>query len=331
MEHNYLTKMDKATDFVGSAIKYFVFHLSLNPADFDCWVSLGNAYAYKSYEFLSCGIDDASEKSRVFRLQTAAFNCFLRATKIIDPRSVSALKSQRDTTAATMFGNFAQLIQTMVSAPMGKLHCPELGETNSKLWSQNGLKGYRDRKSMFHHCILNLAKLSIQIENTNWVNYYRISYVYRKLRCEPGLVMKLLTKALELAPKELSVGEYDSRLEIIYKGCSYLLKYYTNNDIDEIDAKQYLKSLITLHASLFEIVSEKNTMADSMYSTIEGVLRAIQVLDKRKWIHKSFYRLSIILDIQFNDVGKAKEEMIAFLNARSKTGFRKIWRTELEL
>jgi hypothetical protein len=61
------------------------------------------------------------------------------------------------------------------------------------------------------------------------------------------------------------------------------------------------------------------------------VLESIKRLDKKRWLHKPYYRISWIYITIFNEKETAKEEMISFLNARSKSGIRKIWKTDLEL
>ena len=200
---------------------------------------------------------------------------------------------------------------------------------NKRLASEIGAPS----KSLYYVGILNLYKVCIQIDGTYWLNYYRIAHAYRKMSASPVLVMKFLKIALEKAPKDLIVREYDHCLEIIYKGCSYLLKLVQKQTLDFEIAKSYLLEFLSLHQNFNDAVQEScisltNTDLMKIFVT---VFELIQKLDKKKWIHKAYFRLAWIQDKVLNDPAKAKDQIISFLNAHSKTGFRRIWRTELEL
>ena len=207
----------------------------------------------------------------------------------------------------------------------------EMNSINSNLRAK--MCRYSSNLPHYHLGILNLSKICIRLEPSEWLHYFRLAHSYRKLSRPPPLVLDLYVKSLLLATTDSGHREYDCSLEIVYKATSFILKECVSKSIDEREACILLSKLLECHHNVRNFLLAKSTLVseDNPVATIILILQAITNLDKKRWIHKPYFRLAWIYATINNDSTKAKDEMIAFLNIKSKGGIRRIWKTELEL
>jgi hypothetical protein len=91
---------------------------------------------------------------------------------------------------------------------------------------------------------------------------------------------------------------------------------------------------LEVHSAVGDVVESNTEVAvfnDPVLAQIHLVLESVKKGDKKRWHHKPIYRIAWMYSTLLHNDELAKEEMVALLNAKSKTVMRRIWKTDFEL
>jgi hypothetical protein len=147
--------------------------------------------------------------------------------------------------------------------------------------------------------------ISLSLKNAlyispEWSYHLSLAHVYRKLGRDPDTVIHLFLRGIFLMPAENITKDQDLALDPIYKCISYIIKSYYNSFLSEDAAMQAFQDILKLYPALGE--NCEKILADSEEKVIlpentvyrQGVLllHAIKRIDKKRWYHRPYFRVS---------------------------------------
>lgn len=302
----------------------------------ESWFLLGQAFGYLVEDDLIWTSDKLTipdRKVATANLQRKSLICYLMAINQaarlgdVDNQQTASLKP----VIGLLMSSFSKEAYSAIMKPMDMHAFKAL--TNPRFIKGNfGATFVNDtletivKKKLVLKIVQQSLHIAIKAEPKDWVNYYYLSKVQRKLDKPPKVVLESLQTAAELA--ELNPNGPDPIIEPHYRLCSLIYKYVKNDQLTFADAVQFLQN--------DEVVASKEPIEDvkdnqAFYQVIIKALKRVMAYDKKKWHHKPRYRLAQILFHNFDDVEGAKEEMtsIVTIKATSKT-LVLIWKPENE-
>lgn len=306
--------------------------LVFGTARIESWILLGQAYGFIVEDDLiwtSDKLNTIDRKAQTANIQRKSLLCYMMAVNII--------------TQLPDFGKDEN--KPMVSVLMNSLVKEFYGASRSPM-DMIALKAYvgpkfvrRRNQSMFlavsdkpnvpvKFCLklmLRCIILAIKSNGEDWSSYYYLAKIKDKLKHEPGQVLDALVRASTYS-KEQSVSS-DPLLEATYKLCDLIYKYVKADKITVDTAVEYLNRDVALQMN----ASRSSWSKEDVYNLIIDSLKKLIALDKKGWYHKPHYRISIILNEEFNDFKKAIDVMskFFFLKASNKS-FLQMWKPEHE-
>jgi tetratricopeptide (TPR) repeat protein len=273
----------------------------------------------------------------VAQYQKNAFHSFICAIKILE-RHPEMIKPDY---ASLLWGDFAILLQSMISSPMSG-QALKMSKQKFEFWAAKAIESGSIQSFQppaestltkpLYTVMSHILKNAIRMDKTQWAFYFRLAHCFRKLNRSSTLVVNTYCKAINLLPKEFGLKDQDSSLDILYKCTTFILKEYTYMKVSEKEAIELFRKMEDYHLIIKEVKSTVEVKLEGDNVTLQAlkILESIKKVDKKRWFHKPFYRIARIY-YKLGKLDAAKEEMATLLNARSKSGMRRIWKTELEL
>lgn len=302
----------------------------------ESWFLLGQAFGYLVEDDLIWTSDKLTipdRKVATANLQRKSLICYLMA--INQAAHLGGVDNQQSASLKPVIGllmsSFSKEAYGAIMKPMD-MHAFKALTNPRFIKGEFGASFVNDalettvKKKLVLKIVQQSLHIAIKAEPKDWVNYYYLSKVQRKLDKPPKTVLESLQIAAELA--ELNPNGPDPVIEPHYRLCSLIYKYVKNNQLPFAEAVQFLQN--------DEVVASKEPIEDiknnqEFYQVIIKALKRVMAYDKKKWHHKPRYRLAQILFHNFDDVEGAKEEMssIVTIKATSKT-LVLIWKPENE-
>ncbi|KAG7661245.1 HIR3 [[Candida] subhashii] len=180
-------------------------------------------------------------------------------------------------------------------------------------------------KSLCLKIIQQSLHLAINSNTKDWLDYYYLSKVQRKLNKAPSLVLDTMRKACKMSFKFSKAS--DCVVEPHYALVSLTTKYVKQ---DLISTKLGVRLLVT--DPIIQIETEESDFSKKEYYKLAcQALRKLDSFDKKNWQHKAKYRLAKILYEEFEDVDGAIEQMSSFVSLRATNkALLSIWKPEQE-
>ena len=133
-----------------------------------------------------------------------------------------------------------------------------------------------------------------------WSYHLSLAHVYRKLGINPDTVIHLYLSGILLMPTENITKDQDLALDPVYKCISYIIKSYYNSHLSEDASMQAYKDLMKLYPALEEncekilAAGEEQVLLPDNTVYRQGVLllHAIKRIDKKRWYHRPYFRVS---------------------------------------
>ena len=300
---------------------------------FETWVALGQTYSYMVEDDLIWTADklNSMERKQVTAMsQRKALMCYMMAISIHTKSSDNEKKAHED--VLLIFWNaLAKELYGSWMEPMSKkaFHVTpnkEGGETSKvtlfKLRSN-------DVPTTIILKILELAfKKCSELDSTNWFALMYLSKTQWKIQYQERdaheMIGHMLT-ACDLAMKQSN--KEDPIIEPHYYLFALVEKCFKERMITLPEAVSYWKK-----DTLFEPIFEASSV-DSL--PMEGlallILKRLISYDKKKWQHRPVFRLAQTYYYAYNDIAKAKEEMLTIINLRPNVrSLSTIWKPASE-
>ncbi|KAI9352715.1 hypothetical protein BDR26DRAFT_201086 [Obelidium mucronatum] len=151
----------------------------------------------------------------------------------------------------------------------------------------------------------------------------------------PELVIGYFEKALPLVPENSGTKEQETILDVQYGLVSYLCKALSARTLEGDYVMQVLaRNSLNKDGSLTPLEFDDVEGGDESVLAYQAILRELAYMkhfDKKKWQHKPFWKSYWIYKNIFNDVEKAKSELINIFQLRSNArSFINFWKPEFE-
>lgn len=304
----------------------------------ESWFLLGQAFGYLVEDDLIWTSDKLTipdRKVATANLQRKSLICYLMA--INQAAHLGGTNSEQTAALKAVIGllmsSFSKEAYSAVMKPMD-MHAFKALASPRFIKGEFGASFVNDapetnvKKKLVLKIVQQSLHIAIKAEPKDWVNYYYLSKVQRKLEKPAEVVLDSLQKSAELA--ELNPNGPDPIIEPHYRLCSLVYKYVKDDLLSYAKAIEFLQkdSVVGSKEPIdMEEIKDKN----DFYQIIIKALKKVMAYDKKKWHHKPRYRLAQILFHNFGDVEGAKEEMssIVTIKATSKT-LVLIWKPENE-
>lgn len=295
---------------------------------------------HSAIENLQSGQLEGRERKKIIEYQKMAFHCFVRASKMgSGDESLWASFSTLNMTILSQpmngdaLNSDSQSIQPLMNAlAAGKKADTSLASSGKVKVDMVALSEYLF--GITAYCL----KKAIKANPGSWDHYYNLAHVYRKLDCQPELVVSTFMKAFQKMRKDLK-KDMEKAAGPISKFFSYLLKSGLAGSLHIAEITSHVEELGKIFAPLcdaFEAYSPMATPPDISSGECEILVRMkhlfllLAKLDKRKWQHKPIYNLACI-EFKMGDIISAKEHLIQLTQLRSPSkAFKGIWKTEFE-
>jgi hypothetical protein len=283
-----------------------------------------------------------SDKGKIADYQRASWHCFVRAWKLVLAYGLNSTEGEPFVWTSTLWSDFGLLCESIVAAPMNGLALR--GNLYKKICVRSNSRGEdiilteEDAIRQISKQVYGVAVIAFQTVlriDPQWNTYLSLAHAYRKLEGNVISTIKLYFRGIHLMPRENISKDQDIVLDPIYKCLSFILKSYHLKLLSADDTLDALNQLQRLHVPLsdqievLDVSGEIVLTKDVALARIIVFLIAIKSLDKRRWYHKPWYRLSWIHSHILNNHDSAKEELLNLLNIRVK--LKRIWKTDLEL
>ncbi|KAI8907577.1 hypothetical protein BC831DRAFT_494874, partial [Entophlyctis helioformis] len=348
------SRSQEAVDELKEATDMLLKHLSVAPSDVNGWILLGQCYFALSTELLHwSAFKIIEERQTIAQYQRRAFNCFLRAAKLLQTgRDARSATSDSQMSLWRCFGN---LCYAICSKPMsGEALSPSLYQIQ-QLWctrfadrSRQGslLDGGSPAELLRQQCrhVLGLSlfcfRKGLSLDRSSFHLNYSIACVWRKLGNVDQTTSRLV-RAIQCATVDASTKDKDNDkiLESSIKLVDHLATAYHGSKLTATAVLETLARLPSIPPLVDsagvpvkdwpQVTSEKDP--SGVYHILLGLIAQLKIMDRKKWQHKPIYRHAWIHFRVFGDAVAAKTELLALYQLRSNMkSLKSIWKTEFE-
>ncbi|KAJ3027299.1 UNVERIFIED_CONTAM: Histone transcription regulator 3 [Siphonaria sp. JEL0065] len=352
-------KTKKSFESLEVALKEFLFNLYVNTFSVNAWLTAADVYCSLSYEYLTWNANDIISNLELIRdYQRKSFHCYEQAQALLRHREFTVFNDGQLETEATLseqtmfaFGNFGYLCYSMIVAPMNCLAIKSDELKGLTVWksrfdelsapatidpageSMEVVSGESFGKSILLNRGMEAFKMAAKKDPSDW----RYPFMLGKLAIISGLdaaiVLSFFEKAIPLVPEDSGTKEQEHILDVQYCMVSYLCKGLSTGKLEPSYVITCLDRTSMNKDGSFTAVEVVNCESETM-EAYEKVLRELTYMkrvDKKKWQHRPYWKAYWIYKNIFNDVEKAKAELLNIFQLRSNARtFINFWKAEFE-
>ncbi|ODV80716.1 uncharacterized protein CANTADRAFT_20288 [Suhomyces tanzawaensis NRRL Y-17324] len=293
----------------------------------ESWYLLGQAYGYLVEDDLIWTSDKLTVGDRkvgTANLQRKSLLCYLMAIN----GTIGHNNSQVKQIVGDLMSSFSKELYSACMEPMN-MHAFKVQGQPRFIKKPSGGAAFVSvlessvSKKLCLKIIQQSLHLSIKSKPDDWLNYYYLAKVQRKLGRLATFVLETLKESCRLAKSQSTV---DHIIEPHYLMVSMVYKYHKAFLLGYNEAIKFLMEDPVISLKYDDDIDKAN-----FSEVIISSLKKVDAYDKKNWHHKPSYRLSKILFEEFGKVDEALEEMSSFisLKATSKT-LVLIWKPENE-
>lgn len=288
----------------------------------ETWLLLGQSFGYLVEDDLIWTADklNSIEKRKYTAfIQKKSLLCYFMAINIY-------LKMNDDQKLTvqpiinTLWTSMAFELYNSWFAPLNKLAFHVIPTDASKEIISNGFEMTSSELSMDtqpndvpRRVIIKILEVAFGKDNNNWLNLMYQAKSKLKLDgqvVDHSVVLETLVSSCQLA-LNMSNKE-DPIIEPHYQLLSSVLKLYEAGKCDKDEFIDYLK-LNPLFKSIFESLDIDNI---DIYHLAEHILNKIESYDKKKWQHRSIFKLAKIYESKYKDYNGALEQMSKIISLK---------------
>ncbi|AOA63060.1 HIR complex subunit [Komagataella phaffii CBS 7435] len=297
----------------------------------ETWLCLGQCYTFLFEDdviWTSDKLNNENRKMATAVYQKKAILCYIMAiNEYSRSHRLVKIKLSKGVSHA-LFSGFGKLLFGALVEPMNKLAL--LVNSTPLFVKHQGAKAYEKLSAnnigdSLMYKVLELSfQLAIRTAGDDWVNYYYLAKVQRKLGYSAHVVVRTLLLSCKVSSKKST----EVIIEPHYKLVSLLFKFVLKEQkLTVAEGSEYLGEDPVV-STLGKLVECEDDFARQC---LQGLSKLNQI-DKRNWQHKPLYRSARIRCEIFNDFQGAKKEMLALVNLKAHSkALVSIWKPENEI
>lgn len=304
--------------------------LILNLKSAESWFFLGQSYGLLIEDeliFTNNKITVSNRRLKIANLQRKSLLCYLTSiNEIICLDSINKMVFSNQF-MSSLFFLFSKELYSACMVPMSML---VFKISSLKLNIKNKTNGFSSNyplktttSKLFLNKIIQFSLcIAIKLKSDQWIYYYYLSKVKKKLKKSSLDVLKTMQISCKLAKDNFE--SFDFIIEPFYKLISLVYKYYKNNELSLNECISFLKEL---PMELNSEINEKSNLCEIIISCLKKLIS----FDKKKWHHKPHYRIAKILYESEKNVKEALDELSILITFKhSNKSLVSIWKPQNE-
>ncbi|ORY48299.1 hypothetical protein BCR33DRAFT_63821 [Rhizoclosmatium globosum] len=351
-------KTKKSFESLEIASEEFLHNLYMNPFSVNAWLLSADVYCSLSYEYLSWNANDIIANIQLIReYQLKSFHCYEQVLCLLKDRQFTVFNDGQIESNLTVaehslfsWGNFGFLCYSMIASPINCIAVKSSTLKSRTVWASRyaemnsnaalvaeGFDTVEAAEALGKSILLSRGieafRMAHKADSAEWRYPFMLGKMSIMSDQDVEVVVDYFEKAIELLPEDSGMKEQETILDVHYCLVSFLCKRLYAGKVEPDYVIAVLeKSTLNKDGSMTPTETEaREDRTMEAYDKIQQELTYMKLIDKKKWQHRPYYKSYWLYKNIYNDLEKAKAELLNIFQLRSNArSFINFWKPEFE-